>query len=165
MAETERDRHEAEERLHDIFEPDVLLPVQYFAQLKRKKYKSGEHRLVVAIMQDAVECFQKHIHARDSKRRQLYLDAETWIGEDDDLNVFSFNNVCALLSIDVEYVRKGLLDWRDMQRSRRRGRLYARAKRPVRREQVRIKAPQPLAPLSEASPTQGQAELYAAAEG
>ncbi len=163
MANTERDRHEAEERLNDIFEPDVLLPVQYFAQLKRKKYKSGEHRLVIAIMQDAVECFQKHIHAHDSKRRQLYADAEVWIGEDDDTSVFSFNNVCALLSIDVDYARKGLLDWRDMQRTRRRGRLYARAKRPIHREQVRIQAPRAL------TATVGNGELdkierYAGAE-
>ncbi len=144
MADAERDRHEAEERLNDIFEPDVLLPVQYFAQLKRKKYKSGEHRLVVAIMQDAVECFQKHIHARDSKRRQLYVDSEVWISEDDDRSVFSFNNVCALLSIDCEYARKGLLDWRDGQRSRRRGRLFAQAKKPVRREHARIESPRAL---------------------
>ena len=79
MADAEHDRNQAEERLSDLFEPDILLPVQYFAALKRKRVSCGEHRLLVAIMQDAIECFQKHLHARDSKRRQLYIEAEAWI--------------------------------------------------------------------------------------
>jgi hypothetical protein len=89
MTDSARDRHQAEERLNDLFEPDVLLPIQYFAALKRKRFSSGEHRLLIAIMQDAVECFQKHIHARDSKRRQLYLDAESWIASEDYSGTFA----------------------------------------------------------------------------
>ena len=54
MADFDNDRDQAEDRLNEIFEPDILLPIQYFAALKRKKYRCGEHRLVVAIMQDAV---------------------------------------------------------------------------------------------------------------
>ncbi len=141
MAETERDRHEAEERLNDIFEPDVLLPIQYFAALKRKKYSSGEHRLVVAIMQDAVECFQKHLHARDSKRRQLFIDAEKWIDEDDDRSTFSFNNICALLGFNSQYLREGLISWRDRERSRRKGRVPMRSTATARRDGVRIESP------------------------
>ena len=38
MAEAEQDRHQAEERLNDLFEPDILLPIQYFAALKRKRF-------------------------------------------------------------------------------------------------------------------------------
>jgi hypothetical protein len=123
MAEAEHDRHQVEERLNDLFEPDILLPTQYFAALKRKRYSCGEHRLVIAIIQDAVECFQKHIHARDSKRRQLFVDAEAWIASDDDLGPFSFNNVCELLGMNSDYLRQGLLDWRDRERARRRGRM------------------------------------------
>ncbi len=123
MADFDNDRDQAEDRLNEIFEPDILLPIQYFAALKRKKFRCGEHRLVVAIMQDAVECFQKHIHARDSKRRQLYVDAEYWICAEQDEGPFSFNNICELLGINPDYLRTGLLDWRDNERARRRGRL------------------------------------------
>lgn len=140
MADTERDRHQAEERLNDLFEPDVLLPIQYFAALKRKRFSSGEHRLLIAIMQDAVECFQKHIHARDTKRRQLYLDAECWISADDYAGTFSFNNVCDLLGMSPEYLRQGLLDWRDRERSRRNGRLLDTVRGHGFREPARIEA-------------------------
>jgi hypothetical protein len=135
MADFDNDRNQAEDRLNEIFEPDILLPIQYFASLKRKKYRCGEHRLLVAIMQDAVECFQKHIHARDSKRRQLYVDAEVWICAEEDEGPFSFNNICELLGMNPEYLRTGLLDWRDRERARRRGRLvHSMLGRPVHGE-------------------------------
>lgn len=116
MAEVQHDRVRAEERLNFLFEPDILLPTQFFAQLKRKRYKCGEHRLLVAIIQDAVDCFQKHLHACDSKRRQLYLDAEAWVNAEDDHGPFSFANVCDLLEMQPDYVREGLIDWRDRER-------------------------------------------------
>ncbi len=147
MADADRDKQQAEDRLNDIFEPDILLPIQYFAALKRKKYSCGEHRLLVAIIQDAVECFQKHIHARDSKRRQLFLDAEAWIITDDDRGMFSFDNICELLGLNNDYLRRGLLDWRDKERSRREGRLVHAASGSMRRDPVRIESPGALRPL------------------
>jgi hypothetical protein len=140
MTDSARDRHQAEERLNDLFEPDVLLPIQYFAALKRKRFSSGEHRLLIAIIQDAVECFQKHIHAHDSKRRQLYLDAESWISSDDYAGTFSFNNVCDLLGMSPEYLRRGLIDWRDRERTRRKGRLLDAVRTQGIRERARIES-------------------------
>lgn len=117
-------RFPSDERLLDIFDPDIILPAQHFAAIQRKKFPSGEHRLLVALIQDAIECFQKHMHARDAKRRQLFLDAQGWIGSEDDRGVFSFNNVCMLLGMNPDYVRQGLLDWcersKDVSREARR---------------------------------------------
>jgi hypothetical protein len=141
MADTDREKQQAEDRLNDIFEPDILLPIQYFAALKRKRFSCGEHRLLVAIIQDAVECFQKHIHARDSKRRQLFLDAEAWILAEDDMGMFAFDNICELLGLNSDYLRRGLLDWRDKERSRREGRLVHAATGSMRRAPVRIASP------------------------
>jgi hypothetical protein len=104
-------RFQSDERLLDVFDPDIILPTQHFAAIMRKKYPSGEHRLLVALIQDAIECFQKHMHARDAKRRQLFLDAQGWIGSEDDRAVFSFNNVCMLLGMNPDYVRQGLAHW------------------------------------------------------
>jgi len=119
-------RFPSDERLLDVFDPDIILPAQHFAAIQRKKFPSGEHRLLVALIQDAIECFQKHMHARDAKRRQLFLDAQGWIGSEDDRAVFSFNNVCMLLGMNPDYVRQGLSHWseqtRDVHRSNRRSR-------------------------------------------
>lgn len=98
-----------------LLQPDTLLPSQYFAILRRKGAHEPERRLVVAVLEDAVDCFQKHIRARDEKARQLFLDAEEWICSQDRSWPFSFENVCDLLQINPEYLRRGLMAWRDTQ--------------------------------------------------
>ena len=163
MAEAEHDRHQAEERLSDLFEPDILLPIQYFAALKRKRFSCGEHRLLVAIMQDAIECFQKHLHARDSKRRQLYIEAEAWVTVEEDDGTFSFDNVCDLLGMNPDYLRQGLLSWRDRERARYRARLVhpGHAHGGMSEESDAVTEP-----LGEALPDMGMAEpLFAEPTG
>jgi len=98
-----------------LLQPDTLLPSQYFAALRHKGAHEPERRLVVAVLQDAVDCFQKHVIARDRKSRQLFLDAEEWVVSDDRSWPFSFENVCDLLQINAEYLRCGLMAWRDRQ--------------------------------------------------
>ena len=66
-----------------LLQPDTLLPSQYFAALKRKGQHEPERRLAIAVLQDAVDCYQKHLRARDRKARQLFVDAEEWITSDD----------------------------------------------------------------------------------
>jgi hypothetical protein len=95
--------------------PDTLLPSQFFASLHQKSRMDGERRLMVAVLEDALNCFQKHVEATDPKARQLFLDAEEWIMSADQSWFFSFVNVCETLGLDPEYVREGLLKWRDKQ--------------------------------------------------
>jgi len=106
----------AEPYVNDTFahllQPDTVLPSQFYAALRRKTDQEPERRLAVAVLQDAVECFQKYVDARDRKTRQLYLDAEAWILSADRSWPFSFDNICELLQIDPEYLRRGLLQWR-----------------------------------------------------
>jgi len=96
--------------------PDTMLPTQFFGRLRQKAQQDGEHRLMVAVLEDAVNCFQKQLNARDPKARQLYLDAEEWITSTDQSWFFSFVNVCQTLDLDPDYIRAGLLAWRDEHR-------------------------------------------------
>ena len=66
-----------------LFQPDLLLPAQFFAALKQKAQACGERRLMVAILEDAVVCFQKHLWATDGRSRQLGAEAERWFLSDD----------------------------------------------------------------------------------
>ena len=109
-----------DDRYAGVLVPDTLLPSQFFAALRQKSRMDGEHRLMVAVLEDGLNCFQKHINATDPKQRQLFLDAEEWIMSDDQSWFFSFVNVCDTLKLDPDYVREGLLKWRDAQRLGRR---------------------------------------------
>jgi hypothetical protein len=98
-----------------LLQPDTVLPMQYFATLRRKGEHEPERRLVIAVLQDAVDCFQKHLFARDRKQQQLFSDAEAWISSIDRSWPFSFENVCDLLQINAEYLRRGLQIWKEQE--------------------------------------------------
>jgi hypothetical protein len=107
-----------EDRFAGFLAPDAILPIQFFQSLRSKGQYDGERRLMIAILEDAVHCFMKQIHAVDPKARQLYLDAEEWISAADPSWFFSFDNVCNTLDLEPEYLREGLFKWRDAQRQR-----------------------------------------------
>jgi hypothetical protein len=102
----------AEERIQELFQPDTLLPSQYFDRIRRRSLFDGERRLMVAILEDAVEVYRKQAGATDRKRRQLFEDAESWIESADTKWIFSFENICDVLGIHSAYLRKGLRAWK-----------------------------------------------------
>jgi len=67
---------------------------------------------MVAILADAVDCYQKNLMARTSKRRRLFLEAERWILSDDSDWVFSFRNICDVLGVDASALRSHTLQWK-----------------------------------------------------
>ena len=106
-----------DERFTGVLAPDTILPSQYFGALRGRTEMSGERRLMVAILEDALRCFQKHVGDQDAKGRQLFLDAEEWIMTDNPTWFFSFPNVCSTLDLDPDYVRQGLAKWCDARRT------------------------------------------------
>ena len=62
-----------------------------------------------AVLEDAVHCFQR---TQGSEAARLAKDAESWLFADDQHWPFSFVNICAVLGLDVEYIRLGLQRWR-----------------------------------------------------
>lgn len=103
-----------------LFEPDIMLPAQYFAVLRKSAPQGPEYLLVLAMLQDAVECVQKYRFSLDLNGRELYSDAHDWIASHDRQWPFSFENVCEILKIHPEYLRNGLFRWCERQDELRR---------------------------------------------
>ncbi len=99
------------ERHGGLFELDVVLPAQYFRVLRGRASYGGERRLIVAVLEDAINCFQKNLFARDNRGRRLFCEAEDWLMSADRELPFAFENICEFLSLDAEYMRKGLSRW------------------------------------------------------
>jgi len=91
------------------FQPDSLLSAQYFETLRRKNFLEPEKRLMLAILEDAVDCFQNNLLRPSLKSRRLFQEAEKWIVEVDGDWIFSFENVCEALGLNPAYVRQGML--------------------------------------------------------
>ena len=102
-----------------LFQPDSLLPAQFFTTLKQKSHACGERRLMVAILEDAVDCFQKYLWATDNRSRHLWTEAEKWFLSDDDSWPFSFVNICHGLDLHPEFLRRGLSEWKAQQFAKR----------------------------------------------
>ena len=109
----------------DDSEFDILLPSQFSTRLGgHGPQKKGEWRLLVAVLQDGIECFQRYLHAQGKEERLLFKEAEEWIMGQSEGSVshapdrplwFSFQYVCDILDVDADYVRSGLQRWRKAQ--------------------------------------------------
>ena len=100
------------DRSFGLFEPDALLPAQFYAAFRGGSAVRGEKRLMLAVLEDALDCFQKYAFARDNHGRQLFDEAYEWIGSPNREWFFSFENICETLEINPEYLRRGLDRWR-----------------------------------------------------
>ncbi|HEX9444961.1 MAG TPA: hypothetical protein VGA73_12625 [Candidatus Binatia bacterium] len=109
------DRSEAvlDDRLPFLFQPDVLIPDQYFATLRARTGLEPEKRLMLAVLEDAVYRFQKNVAAESEAGKEVFAEAEAWLLEPGGDWVFSFESICDALGLDPAYVRRGLGDWKE----------------------------------------------------
>ena len=61
-----------EERVTSLFQPDTLLPEQYLDTFRRKQHLEPEKKLMLAILEDGIACFQKYLFARDGKGKTYF---------------------------------------------------------------------------------------------
>jgi hypothetical protein len=100
-----------------LFQADELAPYDYEENCQRKDRLGPEERLLFAVLEDAISCYQMYLLARKPEERALFTDAERWIF-DDGVAFTSFYNICDILKIDPAYVRRGLLAWKEWQLAR-----------------------------------------------
>ena len=104
--------YSADERLGGLFQPDTLLPSQFFDRVRRRTEHEGERRLMIAVLEDAVSVYRKQAGVREGRNREIFLEAEEWIEDQDRSWLFSFQNICDVLGLDADYLRRGLRAWK-----------------------------------------------------
>ena len=101
-----------QDRSGGLFEPDVLLPGQFFSFFRKEAGFDRERRLMLAVLEDAIDCFQKYAHTSDLRGRQLFAESYEWIMSPDKRWLFSFENICQIVDMNADYIRQGLSRWR-----------------------------------------------------
>jgi hypothetical protein len=99
-------------RLTRPFEPDVLLPSQFYLKKHLITQVIGERRLQFAVLEDGIECFQKHAYAKDIRGKKLFTDAYEWIMSPEKTWLYSFELLCEAFELNSDYIRTGLQRWR-----------------------------------------------------
>jgi hypothetical protein len=103
-----------EEKVASLFQPDTLLPAEYLETFRRKAHLEPERRLMLAVLEDAVACFQKYVLADNGKGKAIFREAEEWFREENSEWLFSFENICEVSGIDPQYLRHGLIRWKGL---------------------------------------------------
>ena len=104
--------------LESGFEAEPILPSQFFEGRKKDEAPVPEKRLMLAVLTDAVRCYQVGCDTQKTSRVRAFREAEQWLFGTKGYGPFSCENVCNFLDITPEYLRKMLRKWR-VQRIRR----------------------------------------------
>jgi hypothetical protein len=98
------------------FEAAPILPSQFFEGRKKDEALVPEKRLLLAVLTDAVHCYQVGCEAQKTSRIRAFREAEEWLFSAKGYDPFSCENVCHTLDITPDYLRKMVRKWR-IQRS------------------------------------------------
>jgi hypothetical protein len=93
--------------------PDVLTPGQYYDSIRADDASVRPvKRLMLALLEDAMRCYQTYANSRSRAHRRLFIEAEAWLMDRRADGVFSFTTVCETLGIDPTCLCEGLRRWR-----------------------------------------------------
>ena len=98
-----------EDKIFFLYCLDPVDPAQYLATFRRNTHLEPEKALMLAVLEDAVACIQKHRQSSDVKEKRLFRDTKNWILTDNDDWVFSFSNVCETLGLAPGLLRRALI--------------------------------------------------------
>lgn len=101
-----------EDKVASIFQTDVLLSEQFLGNFRRRTYLEPEKRLMFAVLEDAIRCYQDNFISRSGKKKRHFEEVREWMLSEDGDWVFSFENVCDVLGVNAAYIRQGLLRWK-----------------------------------------------------
>jgi hypothetical protein len=107
----------------------------------KKDIREGEEGLMLAVLEDAIETFRMYALAENKRGKKLFQEAEEWILERDSDWFFSFENICEVLGLEPNYLRAGLMRWKEARlKGRPEAKVHPLASRRVKRSSIAVPA-------------------------
>jgi hypothetical protein len=120
----------------EFSEAQAVLPLQFYGTRRGISRHEPLRRLMVAMLVDAIRCFQTMFVRRRPARLQEFTEARAWLFSDEDDGPFSFRAVCDELEIDAEVIRKWLGRWQRQKLGGRKPHVIRRSAFPAKRISV-----------------------------
>jgi hypothetical protein len=92
-----------------------MVPRRMFETADRTRLL-GEHRLLLAVLEEAIRTYQRHAFADDYRSAALLSHVEEWFASEDSEWMFSFVSICDALGLETTYLRAGLRRFRESHR-------------------------------------------------
>jgi len=86
-----------------------ILPAQMSVGARWNGDTSGPRALMLAVLEDALQCIERGRRCRRFHARRLAAEAEAWLRSDRRDWPFSFLNVCDVLGFDAGAIRRRLV--------------------------------------------------------
>lgn len=87
------------------------LAEEVFSDRPSRATSYAEAALMCAVLEDAIDCFQKQFTRATRHAKHLAGEAEVWFLSDDLNWPFSFASICSVLDLSPQYIRQGLKRW------------------------------------------------------
>jgi len=96
--------------LGSAFQPDAVMPIQFYGRPHDDERMVGVRRLMCAILDDALRCFERNLTGQTPQKLRQFREAEYWLfRETKGKSIFSFESVCDALRVDPKLLRKVML--------------------------------------------------------
>jgi hypothetical protein len=90
-----------------LSQADILLPSQYFGAMGSSGL-SGEQRLMLAVLVDAINVLQSWKGSGSARKRRNFAEAVSWVNSPGTAHTFAFDSVCDALDINSGLLRSRL---------------------------------------------------------
>jgi hypothetical protein len=87
---------------------DARLDPDYVSQVCGRRYNEGEKRLMLAVLQEALNNFVQFRAAKDLVGQERFREVERWFFDQKTDWLYSFNSICENLGISSSYFLVGL---------------------------------------------------------
>jgi len=92
----------------DLFRSDTLAPHEYWQVHRRNRFRQPEFELLLAVLEDALQCFFANVQMRSRREKRIFTETEEWFSCTENDGVFTFENICSVHGLDPDYIRGGL---------------------------------------------------------
>lgn len=92
-----------------VWEQEILTPDQFALPARESRAAwTGERRLLLAVLEEAVHTYCKYCQVRTRREKQLFGEVQEWIWSRDTHWLYAFESICSYLGFDPDSIRKGL---------------------------------------------------------
>jgi hypothetical protein len=89
------------------------LDAEIIERLFKKDIRDGEEKLMLTVLESAVEDFQKYVLTRNPQWKEAISTSAGPLLEKDNEELFAFENICETLGLHPDHIRKGLMVWKE----------------------------------------------------
>jgi hypothetical protein len=100
-----------------LFRSDILAQHEYWKVHRPDRFRQPELELMLAVLEDALHCYFANVQMRTRREKKIFNETEEWFFSKDSEGVFTFENICSLLGIDPDYIRRGIKLFKDAHRN------------------------------------------------